>query len=458
MAKAPLEDAYYPATVAAAPVVAPVVKPATTTAATPVPVSVTPMPAQTTPVAAPGFIGPVATTPAPAPAAPVAVVTDAQKEAALAAAKAKADADAKAAADAAAAAKTAAEIKAANDAAAAAKIAQLKAEADLAAAKLETAATTAKAAAGDPATLSLITALQAQVAQLTASQTAASTAATSTAKATTEAQRQSAISAFIERFTRDGLGSLANKIKELAVDGATEATITLGLQETPEYKQRFAANDARLKAGLQVLTPAEYLNVEDGYRQVLREYGLNQFSTDDYVKKFIENDVSAAELSNRVSLAVQRVQNADPAILKQMTDYYGVGQGDLIGYVLDPQQQITKIQRQVAAAEIGVAAARQGLTAGAGVAEQLAAQGITQAEAQKGYATVADILPTAEKLSSIYGGTMDTYGQSEAEQEVFNSLASAQRKREALTKREVASFSGSSGMAKGITSKARGQI
>jgi hypothetical protein len=41
---------------------------------------------------------------------------------------------------------------------------------------------------------------------------------------------------------------------------------------------------------------------------------------------------------------------------------------------------------------------------------------------------------------------MDTYGQSEAEQEVFNSLASAQRKRQRLTAREIASFSGAAGV------------
>jgi hypothetical protein len=376
--------------------------------------------------------------PAVTPAAPATFTSDAAKTAAED--KALADANA-------AAANTAAKLKEAQDAAA-----LTKAKEDA------VAAANANKSSSDPATLALVTALQSQIANLTASQNAAATTAAAQAKATAEANRISAIQVLTDRFTKYGLGSLANKIKELAVDGATEATITLGLQETAEYKQRFAANDARVKAGLQVLTPAEYLNVEDGYRQVLREYGLNQFSTDDYVKKFIENDVSAAELSNRVSIAVQRVQNADPAVTRQLTEYYGIGQGDLIGYVLDPQQQITKIQRQVAAAEIGVAAARQGLTAGASVAEQLAAQGITQAEAQKGYATIADILPTAEKLSSIYGGTMDTYGQSQAEQEVFNSLASAQRKREALTKREVASFSGSSGMAKGLTSSTGGQI
>jgi DNA-binding PucR family transcriptional regulator len=220
------------------------------------------------------------------------------------------------------------------------------------------------------------------------------------------------------------------------------------LQESEEYQTRFKANQERIKKGLAVLTPAEYLNVEDGYRQVLRSYGLKQFDTDDYVQQFIANDVSPTELSNRVVTAVQRVQNADPAITQQLREYYGLGQPDLVAYVLDPNQQFQKIERQVAAAEIGVAAARQGLQAGVSVAEQLAAQGISQAEAQKGYATIADILPTAEKLSDIYGTTLDGYGQSEAEQEVFNSLASAQRKRQRLTARELAAFSGSSGVSR----------
>ena len=271
--------------------------------------------------------------------------------------------------------------------------------------------------------------------------------------------RLDAIEAMKSRFKQYGLESLVAKIKQLAISGASETTITLQLQETPEYKTRFAANEARMKKNLQVLSPSEYLTMEDTYRQTLRAYGLTQFDNDAYVKQFIANDVSPTELSNRVVTAVQRVRNADPAIATQLREYYGVGQEDLIAYVLDPEQQFQKIQRQVAASEIGVAAGRQGLKAGVSVAEQLAAQGITQAEAQKGYATIADILPTAEKLSSIYGTTMDKYGQSEAEQEVFNSLASAQRTRKQLTAREIAAFSGAAGTGKAsLASQARGQI
>jgi len=283
---------------------------------------------------------------------------------------------------------------------------------------------------------------------------------TVTDTAAKEANRQSIITILTDRFAKYGLSGLAAKIKELAIDGATEATISIGLQETDEYKLRFSANQNRISKGLAVLTPVEYITLEDTYRQVLRAYGLKQFDNDAYVKQFIANDVSPTELSNRVVSAVQRVQNADPAVALQLKSYYGIGSEDMVAYVLDPEQQFQKIQRQIAASEIGVAAGRQGLQAGVGVAEQLAAQGVTQAEAQKGYATIADILPTAEKLSSIYGSTMEGYDQSSAEQEVFNSLASAQRARQRLTAREVAQFSGQSGMSKASLSapKTAGQI
>jgi hypothetical protein len=318
----------------------------------------------------------------------------------------------------------------------------------------------------DPAVLALIQSLQSQLATLTNSQrlaqdqaAQAATLAAAEKARQAEQQRQSIVAVLTDRFQKYGLGSLINKIKDLAIDGATESTITLALQESEEYKTRFKANQTRIAKGLAVLQPGDYLNLEDGYRQVLRAYGLKQFDTDAYVQQFIANDMSPTEFSNRVVTAVQRVQNADPAVVQQLRDYYGVGQQDLVAYVLDPEQQFQKIQRQVSASEIGVAAGRQGLKAGVSVAEQLAAQGVTQAEAQKGYATIADILPTAEKLSDIYGKTLDTYGQSEAEQEVFNSLASAQRKRQKLTAREVAAFSGASGTNKtSLTTSSVGQF
>ena len=407
------------------------------------------------PAGTPGSTGNAA-----ADAAAKAAADAAAKAAADAAAKAAADAAAKAAADAAAKAEAEAKAKAEADARAA-ELERIKAEllaaseaeravllAQLAAAQAAADAAAAAAANAANANAAAIAAAAA-AAQQKAADDAAKAAATAAAEAErVAAQRESVGKIVADRFAKFGLATLGAKILDLARQGYTEDTITLELQNTPEYQQRFAANAQRIKKGLSVLTPAEYLSNEDAYRQTLRAYGLTQFDNDAYVRQFIENDVSPSELSTRVSMAVQRVQNADPAIARTLKDYYGIGSADMVAYVLDPNQQLPKIQRQIAAAEIGVAARVQGLETGVSVAEQLAAQGITQAEAQKGYATIADILPTAQKLSEIYGTTLPGYNQAEAEQEVFNTLASAQRKRKALTEREIASFSGKSGTTK----------
>jgi len=313
----------------------------------------------------------------------------------------------------------------------------------------------------DSQTRTLIESLQKQIADLTKQVSTTSTANTIATEQAALAERQrkeNALTSLTARFSQYGLQSLVPKIRELVINGSTESTIAFELQETPEYKQRFKANTQRLAKGLAVLDAGTYIGMEDSYRQALRAYGLKQFDTDDYVSQFIANDISANELSNRIVTAVQRVQNADPAITSQLREFYNIGQNDLVAYVLDPNQQFQKIERQVQAAEIGVAARRQGLQAGVSVAEQLAAQGVTQAEAQKGYATIADILPDAKRLSDIYGTTLEGYDQAQGEQEVFNQLASAQRRRQKLTQREIAAFGGQSGLStKALTTDLTGQ-
>ena len=308
----------------------------------------------------------------------------------------------------------------------------------------------------DAATAALIESLKLQISALTASNQQSKIDAAAEAAAAKAEKTQNAITVLTDRFKRYGLASLVPKIRELAIAGAGESTITLQLQETEEYQQRFSANKDRIKKNLTVLNPGEYLALEDKYRQIIRAYGLKDFDNDNYVNQFISNDVSPEELSNRVVTAVQRVKNADPAITATLRDFYGIGQNDLVAYVLDPNQTFQKIERQVAAAEIGTAARKQGLEAGVNVAEQLAAQGISQAEAQRGYSTIADILPEATKLSNLYGNTLDKYGQSEAEQDIFNTLASAQRKRKSLISREAAEFTGTSGLSRTALGKTTG--
>jgi hypothetical protein len=276
---------------------------------------------------------------------------------------------------------------------------------------------------------------------------------------TAMAKRVSISDIMTARFKEYKLESLALKIRDLAINGASEDTITLALQETDEYKTRFAANETRKTNNLRVLSPGEYLSNEDAYRRTLRAYGLTQFDTDKDVQQYIAGDTSPEELSARVSAAVDRLKNADPMVMKTLKDYYKLGDTDILAYVLDTKNQLPEILRKVTAAEIGTAATNQGLKSTMESADALAQQGVTQAEAQKGYADIAYVLPTADKLSEIYGGTMEKYGQTQAEQEAFLGLASAKRKREKLSATEIAQFQGSSGMNKtSLTSQTKGAI
>ena len=383
-------------------------------------------------------------------AADAKAATDAQATSDAKAAADKAEADRLAALKAIQDAKNAADLKAAQDALKAAQAA-------LAAANVPNGVTASNntSTAASSSTYTPTNNISSAGDMTLAAKNAADTTAADYAKAAAELEkfnaRQSTIAVMQARFAQYNLGTLADKIKALAIDGATEATITLQLAETPEYQARFKANATRLKNNLQVLTPAEYLNVEDGYRQVLRSYGLTQFANDEYVTKFIENDVSATELTNRISMATTRIQNADPSVTATLRDYYGITSPDLVGYILDPEQNVNSLQKKISAAEIGSAASLQGLQSSVGVSEALAGQGVTQQQAQQGYATIAGILPTAEKLSDIYGSTTERYGQSTAEQEVFNNLASAQRARQKLTAQEIANFGGSAGTIKGAS-------
>lgn len=261
------------------------------------------------------------------------------------------------------------------------------------------------------------------------------------------AKRQSITDILIERFESYDLGGLATTIRDLAINDANEATITLALKETDVYKERFKANKVRLEKGLRVLQPDEYLASERAYKQTLNTYGLGKFNN--YVNTFLENDTSATEVNTRIVTAATRIQNTDPEIIKTLRDFYSLTDTDLVAYVLDAKTQLPEILKKVSAAEVGTAALKQRLTSSAASAELLVDQGVDKAQAEANYSKIADFLPTANKLSNIYSTTMEGYDQAKAEKEYFGQMASAKRARESLRAREIGTFSGDSGLTKG---------
>jgi hypothetical protein len=212
-----------------------------------------------------------------------------------------------------------------------------------------------------------------------------------------------------------GLSSLADQVNNLIRQGYGQDAITLQLEATPEYKQRFSANDARMKAGLPVLTPAQYVATEASYRQVLQQYGLPSGFHDQPsdLAKFIANDVSPSELNTRAQDAQAVWLSKDVGTRTAWTQMYGLSDGAAIASILDPDRALPIVQRMTAAAKIGGAALDNGLQADQARFEQYADLGVTQAQAQKAFGQIAQTFDS-DRQSAARAGL--SYSQVDAEQ------------------------------------------
>ena len=298
----------------------------------------------------------------------------------------------------------------------------------------------------DPELMKQLEALRAENALLKSNQVAA-----------TAAQRQSAFDLLRKLATDyDMPTSIADRLIDLVANqGYTGTAITLELQNTPEFKERFAGIEAYKKAfagdiaaGRKAAapTPSDYINFEKRYQDVLTRYGLGELANRDTYAKLIGGDVSVAEMTDRVANVYDRVMNADDVLKQQLTQYFPTfGATDFARTLLTgttPADMAGQLQRKLAAAEISSEAARAGLTTGVERAQELQAMGISRGIARTGYSRIAEQKTGLEKLSGIYNQDISDI-QTELEAEQFQGLASQRRKR--LEQQEQGMFAGRSG-------------
>ena len=256
-------------------------------------------------------------------------------------------------------------------------------------------------------------------------------------------------------FKTYGLESLAGKIYEYVKNGYSGDTISILLQDTSEYKTRFSGNEARTKAGLPVLSPAEYLATEASYRQIMSSAGLPSGFYDqpgDFAG-WIGKNVSPSEIQSRVDLATQATVLANPDYRRALNQM-GIDDKHLTAYFLDQNKALPALQKAAATAAVGAGALSQGLTFDKAYAEQLALQGISQEEAQSGYSQIATELNTMRSIGQIYGGG---WSQRESEEALFEGSAEAIQKKARLLSQERGAFSGSAGGARGGLGQSGGQ-
>ena len=150
------------------------------------------------------------------------------------------------------------------------------------------------------------------------------------------------------------------------------------VRQEPAYQTRFAGNEARRQAGLNVLSEGEYVALENTYRQYMRASGLptDFYDSAEDLQNLIGNDVSPGELAERVNQGYETVRFADPTVVSQMQELYGVGEGELAAFFLDPERATPALLRRAQAAQVAGGAIQAGMQLTAEEAERLAQEGV----------------------------------------------------------------------------------
>ena len=248
--------------------------------------------------------------------------------------------------------------------------------------------------------------------------------------------------------------------------------LTAANQLVTSWQARFPGNQARIAAGLNPIDPATYIANETAYKQVMTMGGIPASSPlmqTSYLGNLMAQDVSPAEVASRVSTATSAIQNEDPAVIAQLQSQFGLSQSSLVSHLLDPTVTAPVIQQEYNAATIAAEAARAGVAITVGntggnvqgggllnnnsLQMQLAAQGVTQSQAQQGFQAIAAEQPALQSIAGRYGAGVtgpQNVGQA-LTAATFNTTgaAAAQQQINLLKTAEASAFSGSAGAVTG---------
>lgn len=250
-------------------------------------------------------------------------------------------------------------------------------------------------------------------------------------------------------FDSYGLGTLADKIYNYVKNGESADTISIQLQDTPEYKTRFAGNEVRKANGLPVLNPADYLATEASYKQIMQQAGMPSgfYDQNSDFNNWIGKNISPSEIQSRVDMASQATILANPQY-RAALNAMGIDDAHLTAYFLDTTKALPYLQKAAATAQVGAEALRNNLQFDQAYAENLATMGVSADQARQGYQQIAGELDTMKALGGYYG---EEWTQQQSEAATFGTQGStaAQQKQRRLLSQERGQFSGGANAAQG---------
>ena len=253
------------------------------------------------------------------------------------------------------------------------------------------------------------------------------------------------------------------------IDSSTSFLMSL-LAEDLDYDNAVSifldSKDYTLKSGVKVTSPfyeqygylnegmtnaksaSELYNFVEGSKGIIEKYGLSsKFLSQDSLKKYVKNNVTAKDLDERANAARLKAINADPLYVQslKMLGYLG-SNADLTDFYLDPAIGKEKLEsnRSTGAfttealrrANAGIKTDREDMMRFEKLTAGLQAKGLTEAEisqtASTGFQNIANTLQPSVALSNIFEGANAANAQTiqtELEAEEFLGLDSARRKK-----------------------------
>ncbi len=211
------------------------------------------------------------------------------------------------------------------------------------------------------------------------------------------------------------IAELGQEVIQIILDGILNAdpnaVITQNIRNSEVYRLRFAGLIERQKSGLPAITERQYLDVELGFKNQLRQFNLvgtlglsNEESFRAFASDLIGKDVSVSEFNRRLDQGQALMKDSSEFVQNAFEQFYGtqVSEDLLLAYFLDPDIGLELIEDQLATASVGGAAFRFGLNIARTRAEILRKEGVTADLARQGFANIAQEQPVLSRLAQIH--------------------------------------------------------
>lgn len=231
--------------------------------------------------------------------------------------------------------------------------------------------------------------------------------------------QQSANTSINEFFAQFGLTDLAQWAWNAYLNGTPIEQVFLDAQQRPEWKARFPAMDELAKQG-RAITPAAYIEWEQRAVSLFQAYGLPKGFYDDPTdfKDIMVAGVGMPELEQRIQLAAKAQYSVPQSVRDELKAKYGIDDGALTAYWLDPNRAAPLLENQFTAAQISAQAKGTGFgNINRDQAELLAAEGVTDDTAKQGFGTLTGLgqvltetlageqsLTRDQQLAAVFGG------------------------------------------------------